>query len=171
MPPSTDAADATLREELRELLDKQALYELVIRYCRAVDRADAELFLSCYHPDAHDDHGKFKGSPAGFLAHLKQGTMDPLTGPVQHSISNAIFDIRGDIAYGEAYFQTRSVSPDGQALASFGRYVDRFERRNGEWRIALRRCILEHARPGFDKSDFVRSLRNSRDPSYDRDTS
>ena len=153
---------------IRELLDKQALFELVIRYCRAVDRADAELFLTCYHPDAYDDHGNFKGNPAEFLAHLKRGTMNPAAGPVQHSISNAVFSINGDVAYGEAYFQTRSVTPEGQSVASFGRYVDRFEWRNGEWRIANRRCILEHARPGFDKSLFVQGTRDRSDPSYKR---
>lgn len=152
------------------LLDKQALYELVIRYCRAVDRADAELFLTCYHADAHDDHGRFKGRPADFLAHLKLGTMDPKNGPVQHSISNAVFSIEGDVAYGECYFQTRSITPEGQSTASFGRYVDRFERRNGEWRITLRRCILEYARPGFDTSDFVPGRRDRDDPSCERET-
>ena len=38
--------------QLQELLDKQALYEVVARYCRGVDRADEELVRSAYHPDA-----------------------------------------------------------------------------------------------------------------------
>ena len=54
-----------------ELLDKQALQEVVRRYCRAVDRSDGELFLSCYHPDAFDDNGPYSGSPAKMLAALQ----------------------------------------------------------------------------------------------------
>lgn len=154
--------------ELQILLDKQALFELVCRYCRGADRADPELFLSCYLPDAWDDHGKFKGSPKDFLAHLQKGTMDPATGPVQHCISNAVFDVRGDVAFGECYFQTRSIGADGISVASWGRYVDRFERRNGEWKIAHRQCILEYARPGFSTADFVQTRRDRQDPSYQR---
>ena len=43
--------------EVQELLDKQAIHEVMIRYCRGLDRMDAELVGSAYHPDAHDDHG------------------------------------------------------------------------------------------------------------------
>jgi ketosteroid isomerase-like protein len=154
--------------DLQLLLDKQALFELVCRYSRSVDRADPELFLTCYHPDAYDDHGQFKGNPKDFLAHLQRGTMIPANGPVQHSISNAVFDVRGDVAFGECYFQTRSIGKDGVAVASWGRYVDRFERRNGEWKIARRECILEYARPGFSTADFVQTRRDREDPSYRR---
>lgn len=153
---------------LRELLDKQALLELVIRYCRAVDRADEELFLSCYHPDAYDYHGPYSGSPREMLAALKKGTLGTLEVMVQHAISNSLFELHGDIAYGETYFQTRRPGEDGELSMSVGRYVDRFERRNGEWRIAMRRCIIEYARKGINKADFVQGTRDRKDPSYER---
>lgn len=155
-------------DELQMLLDKQALTELVTRLSRAVDRCDGELLLSCYHEDAFDDHGTYKGDPAGFLAHLKNGTMDPRRGPVQHAISNSLFEVDGDIAWGETYVQSRAVTADGGLTMGMARYVDRFERRNGEWRLAHRRVILEAARPGFDTSDFVAWARDRSDPSYER---
>ena len=155
-------------DALTELLDKQALTELVGRLSRAVDRADGELLLSCYWEDAHDDHGTYKGDPRGFLEHLRKKTMDPTTGPVQHAISNLLFEIDGDVAYGEIYVESRSVQPDGTVARGLARYVDRYERRGGEWRIALRRVILESARPGFDLSAFVQGSRDRGDPSYER---
>lgn len=155
-------------KQLTELLDKQALLELVTRYCRAVDRADEELFLSCYHADAYDHHGPYSGSPIEMLAALRKGTLGTLDIPVQHAISNALFEINGDVAFGETYFQTRRPGDDGELSMSVGRYVDRFERRGGEWRIALRRCIIDYARKGTRRDEFVKGSRNRSDPSYDR---
>jgi hypothetical protein len=154
--------------ELQELWDKQALKELIVRVARAIDRCDEELLLSCYWPDAFDDHGVYKGEPVGFLAHLRKKTMVPSNGPIQHSITNALFDVAGDSAYGESYGESRSVDADGQVSRGLARYVDRYERRNGQWRISHRRVILESARPGFDVSDFTVGTRDRSDPSYER---
>ena len=41
---------------LRQLLDKQEIYEILVRYCPAVDRLDEPLMRSLYHPDAVTDH-------------------------------------------------------------------------------------------------------------------
>ena len=47
--------------ELQELLDQRAIRDVVLRYCRGIDRLDLELVRDCYHPDATDDHGGFVG--------------------------------------------------------------------------------------------------------------
>src|SRR3954470_18611345 len=101
MPGKVASQPPREAELLQELLDKQQLYELLARYCRAVDRADGELLLSCYHPDATDDHGTCKGSPAELLAYLRRGTMNPevTPGPMQHAITNALFEVDGDVAH------------------------------------------------------------------------
>jgi ketosteroid isomerase-like protein len=155
--------------QIQSLLDKQELTELVTRVSRAVDRCDEELLLSCYHPDAFDDHGTFKGNPKEFLAYLKRGTMIPTNGPVQHSLSNLLFEIDGDVAWGEIYVQSRMVNKGGKVDQGMARYIDRYERRDGDWRIAHRRVILEAARPGFDTSAFVAGSRDRNDPSYSRE--
>lgn len=159
---------------IQELLDKQALYELAVRYCRAVDRADAELLLSVYHDDAIDDHGPFVGGAVDFLEFMSDGTMNPERRPlpVQHSISNAVFDVRGDQAFGELYVEVRRVDEHGgMFIEGFARWVDRYERRAGEWRIAHRRVLLEYAAPGGRHSmdDFLAGTRDRHDPSYDRE--
>lgn len=163
-----DSGDRGSDEVLRLLADKQELTDLVYRACRAVDRADGDLLLSCYWLDAVDDHGSYKGGPAGLLEHLRKRVMDPTFGPVQHSITNLLIHVDGDIAYGEAYGEGRIPRKEGGADRSLARYVDRYERRNGEWRIIHRRVILESARPGFDTSDFAQGSRDRSDPSYER---
>jgi ketosteroid isomerase-like protein len=160
---------------LQELLDKQALYELVVRYCRAVDRADAELLRSVYHEDAIDEHGAFVGTREELVDFLGASTMDVerRPSPLQHAISNALFEIDGDVAYGETYVEVRRVEGGVRYIEGHGRYVDRFERRDGEWRIAHRIAIAEYVaaedgRSAYDPETFVRGSRDRRDPSYAR---
>ncbi len=43
---------------LQELLDKQAIHEVLLRYCRGVDRRDEEVLRSVYHADAIHEHGE-----------------------------------------------------------------------------------------------------------------
>ena len=155
---------------IQELLDKQALNELVVRWCRAIDRCDEELLRSTYHDDAIDEHGPFVGSGAAFVEHTKlHGSMnlEKRPGPVQHSVTNTLFEVDGDVAYGECYVEVRTVQ-DGHLARAVARYVDRFERRSGEWRIAHRRVVLESATAGYGVAAFTPGFRDRRDPSYER---
>nr|WP_213245328.1 nuclear transport factor 2 family protein [Gordonia pseudamarae] len=43
-----------MNEQLRDLLDRQAICDVVARYCRAIDRRDFDLLRTCYHPGAVD---------------------------------------------------------------------------------------------------------------------
>lgn len=130
---------------IEELADKQALRDLVHKLSRAIDRADEELLISCYHEDAYDDHGSFQGSPLELVEYLKSRTMDPSIGPMQHAVTNSWFTIDGDAATGESYVEVRVVDENGVLQRSVWRYIDRFERRNGEWKIAVRRAIPRRA--------------------------
>jgi hypothetical protein len=156
-------------EDVQELLDKQALNELLIRYCRGIDRLDKELVLSCYHPDAYDDHGRFKGSPKDFVEQLWSRSATNGVSFIEHKLSNVYLDIQGDTAYGESYLAMHQLR-DGDLIQGFGRFIDRFERRDGEWRISNRRVILEWATPGrgYDEAEFAQGRRDKLDPSYER---
>jgi ketosteroid isomerase-like protein len=170
-PPTRGDAPAPSRD-LAQLLDKHALHELVVRYCRAVDRADLELLLSCYHHDAVDEHGTFSGPPAEvFPAVLERLRNEP---PTQHALSNELFWLDGDVAYGETYNELRTLGSDGAFhQGGFGRYLDRFEQRDGEWRIAHRTAVIEYMppRPGRDASGVISGSKDREDPSYRRDGS
>ena len=47
-----------LAEKVQILLDERDIREVLLRYCRGVDRCDAELISSCYHADAVDEKSR-----------------------------------------------------------------------------------------------------------------
>jgi hypothetical protein len=162
-------------DEYGELLDKQALYELVVKYCRAIDRCDEELFLSVFHPDAKLDPGHtLTGTPREFVEYLYRAgrwSEERRGSRIQHAVSNSLFDVVGDIAYGESYVEVRELV-DGQRFAVVARYIDRYEKRAGEWRIAQRQVVREFRVPegerAFPPPSDVRGSRDASDPSYAR---
>jgi hypothetical protein len=134
-------------EALASLLDKQALYELALRYCRGIDRRDLKLVRSLYHDDAIDDHGAmFRGSADEYVAWLPS----VLAGfeATTHAIQNALYVLDGDRAEGELYMLAyhRTPAPDARDILIGGRYLDRYERRQGNWKIARRSLALDWCR-------------------------
>lgn len=59
--------DEVLEARLRELIDRQDIYAVLLRYARGLDRMDRELLRSCYWDDAIDDHHGNVGSPDFFI--------------------------------------------------------------------------------------------------------
>lgn len=161
---------------LDDLLAKQECSELVYRLARAIDRCDAALIADCYHPDATDDHGLIKGTIGEFIA----AVIPMLQGMkrTQHNITNMIHMRHGEEMRGEAYFiaQHTLVQEAGEVeMFAAGRYLDRFTRREGTWKIAHRHAIYDWtmtvpASGGWDHfpptMNFVRGSRGEADPSY-----
>ena len=127
---------------LRELLDRQAIVDCIHRCARGVDRADEELVRSAYHPDAVEDHGMFVGDVDGLVGFL--GAAHAPFPAYQRSVSNTSVELGGDVAHAESYYSCVLRRDDrGRLLVNGGRYLDRFERRDGEWRIARRGVVME----------------------------
>jgi hypothetical protein len=164
MVPSHNAA---LEQKVNYLLDLEALRDLLLRYCRGVDRGDEELLMSVYHEDAYEDHaGLFQGRAVAFVRRVMEMYRDK-PAPMQHILTNARFEIEGDVAYGESYVAVRHAQvPEDRHAEGFARYLDRFERRGGEWRIAHRQLIFEWDGVGGDGYDFGGARRDRTDPSY-----
>ena len=127
------------------LLDRIALTDLVMRYCRGCDRRDFALVRSLYHDDAIDDHGTmFSGGPDEFVAWLPAATAPwELT---RHEITNSLFAIEGDRAEGEHLVRAwhRSHPPERREFIVHGRYLDRYERRDGTWKFIHRSLVFDH---------------------------
>jgi len=138
---------ATETADLQALLDERAIRNVVLRYCRGVDRLDEDLVRSCYHPDASDEHGSFSGDVEAYIAwsfRLLRGY-----DATMHFIGNQLVELRGDVARAESYGVAYHRKEGGEArqnLTTGFRFVDRFERRDGEWRIARRVATTEWAR-------------------------
>jgi len=135
-------------DQIQELLDKEAIRSVLYRLCRAVDRRDKELMVSCYHPDATEDHGAFLGDAADFCA-LASQSEGGFYLRMHHNIGTINIELKADLAESEAYFcasgPLATPAEDGstQVRGIYGRYIDRFERRNGEWRIAQRIVVKD----------------------------
>jgi hypothetical protein len=134
-------------EPLQQLIDKQALQELVLRYCRACDRRDFVQLRALYHDDAIDDHGEmFHGTADEYLAWLP-GVMANFEATV-HAVSNALFVVEGDVAQGEIYTVAyhRTHPPQAQDVVIGGRYLDHYERRGAAWKVKRRALALDWCR-------------------------
>ncbi len=160
--------------ELQRLLDEAAIKKVHIRYCRAIDRMDWDLLRSCYHPDAVDDHGEYVGGIDGFIEYCKAGCPTFLT--TTHMTGNQLVEVDGDTAWAEHYARAyhRVAPKDGEPLKDLEvntRYVDRFERRDGEWRILKRVVVVDSDRVDEVRESWVpdaqlRARRDRSDPSY-----
>ncbi len=141
-----------LTAQIADLTSRAKIAEVVMRYCRAIDRCDEPLLRSCFHADATHEHGAFKGLSADFCA----SAMQIVAGLVltHHQLGPVSIDLDGDRAFTETYFTSYhrfgAVPPPGgkphEDRIMGGRYVDRFERRAGVWRIAHRKGVNEWMR-------------------------
>jgi hypothetical protein len=133
-----------LREEVQELRDRQAIHDCLVRYSRGLDRHDSELLASVYHGDAVDHHGDFLGPPAEFVPWVN-GVHEAGYVAHQHFVTNSTVEIHGDVAHSEVYVQVVLRRKEGPLDICGGRYLDRLERRDGEWRIAAREVLVDWA--------------------------
>lgn len=159
---------------VREWKDRQDIYDCIMRYCRGVDRLDRELTLSAYHPDRVDDHGPYVGPLDGFWNYVLD-----LHGKQQqrtlHHVTNHLCEITGNVAHAESYFLFYSLNNSAPlyTMAS-GRYIDRFEKREGRWGIAERICVVDvrndaWAPTGHEGDELYMPIhRDHQDPSYMR---
>lgn len=149
--------DRELPPEVRVLVDEAAIRRVLQRYCRGVDRMDIELIRSCYHPDAVDSHGTFSGSVEEYIVWVLrvlgryESTFHFLGATAVEFAPSALADASDppDLAHVETYgvsFHRHSNGEPRLNLVTGFRFVDRFERRSAEWRIAGRTSVTEWSR-------------------------
>jgi hypothetical protein len=128
--------------KLQDLIDRQEIWDVVLRYARGIDRLDRDMVRSCYWDDAIDDHHAYVGGPDSFIDITFAGAS--ATSVVQHhGVSNHNCEIDGDNAYGETYYTFIGANIDPPHLLSMGRYIDHFQRRDGIWKFANRVTVIE----------------------------
>ena len=100
-PRAVGAAD----QRLERCLARDEIRDVLARYARGVDRADAELLKSCYHPDAIEEHGgNYTGNAFAYIdgAVPRIRTM----GVMQHLLGTSHIELDGDTAWVETYIWT-----------------------------------------------------------------
>jgi len=125
---------------VEELEARTAIEDCLKRFARAVDRQDWKLARTLYHDDAYDDHGFFKGPPDAFLAHIAK--MHEAQDHSMHFNTNVLIEFQSrERAFVETYVLVLQRYQDRRVTAS-ARYLDRFEKTNGQWRVAQRTLVF-----------------------------
>jgi hypothetical protein len=131
---------------LEDLAARAALQRLVTAYSRAVDRRDFPLLRSLYHDDGFEEHGRmFKGDADAYVEFVKKA-LSAYEATV-HYVVNTNFEIAGDEAEGEVHKINyhRVGGADSHEIITGSRSLDRYRRRNGEWRFLSRSVTLDWA--------------------------
>jgi len=162
-------------DRLEALLAKQEIYELSCRYMRGLDRLDRDLLLSVFHEDGWCEYGFSNCPPREFIDYAINALREHEAN--QHMIGNVLIDVEGDEAFGEVYFNAyHKVKADAgfEDIIIAGRYLDRYEKRDGRWKMAYRSERVDWSRnqptndPYFElATDGLRGGRQD-DAVYDR---
>lgn len=139
--------DAERNKAMVDIIAKEQIRDLVLAYCRAIDRKDFSLLASLYHEGAGDEHGcNPSGTAAEFFAVLP-GMMESAK-VLQHNITNHFIKVDGDYGEGEAYLAGYHIvdSGDGKPYAFLqgARYLDKYTKVNGVWKFAHRRVVTDY---------------------------
>ncbi len=121
------------------------IQQTIARYCRGVDRGDAELIKSVYHPDGIQEAGPmFNGLGIAFADFLVT-ELDKSSAICNHFATNIYIELDGDMARVESYFFAVNslAEPEGAVDVAVARHLDRFECRDGVWKIAHSRIVLD----------------------------
>jgi hypothetical protein len=130
-----------------ELLEKRAITEQLYVYCRAIDRMDKELLrgvfaaelVAQYSPD-HVARGVDQLIDWLWSHHLAFHGHS-------HQLANVLIELDHDRAVSEAYLHARLMRRLGggrlELYTVMGRHLDRWQKREGVWRIAHRRFLTD----------------------------
>ena len=139
---SASGVDPATLARFEQLLDRQDIHDCLVRFSRGMDRFDRALFLSAFHADAVISAGDFVGGPQALYDWASQ-LHERGQRATQHDLLNHSCDIDGDVAHSETYYLFVGRNRDDSNWLAGGRYIDRLERRQGQWKIALRCNAIE----------------------------
>lgn len=149
--------ESATQDLTQRLSDRLAIEEVLARYCRGIDRCDADELAAVFTRDAQIDYGDGPKSTGDTIANLMVGLgAMKLT---QHNIGNVICRIDGKRAMAETYCVALHILPRGEdagpdtkvpdiEMVVGGRYLDKLVKSGAEWRIAERLYVMDWNRQG-----------------------
>ena len=166
------------------LEEREAIRDILAGYAHAIDRRRWAMMEHFFHDDAMFRFGTIEGDWRSFVGQAR-ALIDPCLA-TQHQLGQTLFAFEGDaVCHTETYmtamhtvppgFPMSEVFPDKGVIYSAvvaGRYVDRFEKRDSQWRIAQRTGLYDWREfrlvEGVDLSDTpegASGFHDERDPS------
>jgi hypothetical protein len=163
-----------LASQQADMLARQNMEEVLARYARAIDRLDLELLKTVFHEDGVNH--EYAGGDVNlhrWSEHIIP-QLKSLFAATMHHITHKSISVSDDRAVSEAYFisyhlivgsrkevvrffgeqyaqRTEALVglDTGHEYIGAGRYLHRWERRKGQWKISERTATLEwnHYRP------------------------
>ena len=182
--------NSELERMVIDLHDREAIRDVIYRYCHALDRGDLTDLKAVFWPDATDNHGLQDASLEEFMAAASELIDKNFFEQTHHMIGNILIRKDGNRATSESYFYAyhrlapkTDEHPDwsgrtGDGLSDYfmsGRYLDVMEKRGDTWRIQHRKVVLDWWRPfegsadwsiGVSGVEVPVGLRSPEDPSY-----
>ena len=166
-----------LARDVQYLMDRQAIYDVIASHARGHDRHDVDLLTNAYHEDGVDEHGHAI-NPGPAYAEWANAVHSAGATLHTHNITTHLCEIDGNVAHCESYVIVALLNKDGASARMIsGRYIDRLEKRHGEWKIALRRSTVDVLiagdasilkAPMFRQQGYTKGLNDKRDVSYQR---
>lgn len=132
-----------LEAKIEQLFDRQAITDVYRRYTRGLNRYDLLLLRAAFWEDAKIRYGPTTFSRDEWIKFWSENRFLKGRACQAHHITNETIDIESDRAHVESYLIAFWRPPlDSEAgLIVAGRYLDRVDRRVGDWRIAAREFI------------------------------
>jgi hypothetical protein len=156
-----------MSDEIQKLLDQEEIRNVRRMWAYGRDMREWDLLRSVFHPDATVHVSWFKGQATEFVQ--RSSELAKLTRPGEHNkhwLGNMRTTLRGTRAIQETDIQVLVRAFIGEHLfdnTAWGRFYDRFEKRNGRWKILQMTCIYEKDRldpvvPGSVPASFFEGL-------------
>jgi hypothetical protein len=164
-----------LRAAVERLRDRQDIRDCIERESRARDRQDVAQIEGCWWPDGVDEHGSIITVATDYAERANAGHRGGFR-MTSHNITNHLAEIVRDVAHCESYVVGGLYWLDGEKTTiAFGRYLDRLEKRDGEWRLLVRKCTIEMTADADARwvnspavKGFLKARWDGSDPSDDR---
>ncbi|MGE0388299.1 MAG: nuclear transport factor 2 family protein [Gammaproteobacteria bacterium] len=140
----------TLEQQVRRLVDRDQIKELIARYAHAIAHArgdevaamfteDGEFYTRYLHPARPATEVRGHAALRRYMGGLKPGQAIPC-------IHNFVIEIDGDRAKSTCSLEVRTVA-DGRSFIGSGYYDDTLRRVDGQWRFAVRDATFFHFVP------------------------
>ena len=146
-------------DKLALLLSREDIRNCIIALARGEDRRDGAVISQAFWPDAVCDFGIFKGNFQEYLDWVVPGS--PQIPVTQHLLGQSHIELDEGVAKVETHVTSyhRISMEDGDCDAVIGgRYLDRFAKRDGVWRIAERTMLYDWVRNDGESVDWSQGV-------------
>jgi 3-phenylpropionate/cinnamic acid dioxygenase small subunit len=129
-----------LEARLQNLLDRDAIRDVLVRYATSLDDRAWDRLASCFTEDAVADYGTgiFKGPEA--IVGLCRRMLEPLE-VSQHLLGSFEITVSGETAASRCYFHAQHVKARARLIIA-GTYADSLRNQDGQWLLEKRRLIV-----------------------------